>query len=144
VLNAINTLNIKEDFLVANADTWLEGSIRSVSNVAPCSIGVVHVNDTSRYGALKLNSDTILEFNEKSENIGPGFINSGVYHLSPNIFSKYKVGEYFSLENSIFPSLVSKKMLKAVVLDSKFIDIGVPEDYYKVCRWIESGKKYGF
>jgi hypothetical protein len=30
--------------------------------------------------------------------------------------------------------------LHAVQLDTEFIDIGIPDDYYRFGRWIESGK----
>jgi D-glycero-alpha-D-manno-heptose 1-phosphate guanylyltransferase len=50
-------------------------------------------------------------------------------------------GQSFSLERELFPSLVKSRMLKAVPLETDFIDIGVPEDYYHFCRWIATGRK---
>ena len=34
--------------------------------------------------------------------------------------------------------MVSAKALKAVALKTEFIDIGIPEDYFRFCRWIGS------
>jgi len=31
-------------------------------------------------------------------------------------------------------------MLGVVKLDTSFIDIGIPEDYLKFCKWIDSEK----
>jgi hypothetical protein len=68
------------------------------------------------------------------------FISSGLYHLLPGIFEGFDPGSSFSLEEEIFPNLVSKNMLGVVKLDTSFIDIGIPEDYLKFCKWIDSEK----
>jgi NDP-sugar pyrophosphorylase family protein len=49
----------------------------------------------------------------------------------------------FSLEEVVFPELVKKNSLLAVPLSTKFIDIGIPEDYDQFCRWVESEKTVG-
>jgi Nucleoside-diphosphate-sugar pyrophosphorylase involved in lipopolysaccharide biosynthesis/translation initiation factor 2B, gamma/epsilon subunits (eIF-2Bgamma/eIF-2Bepsilon) len=46
----------------------------------------------------------------------------------------------FSLENEVFPAVVKKRELNAVEVISDFIDIGIPEDYFRFCEWIKKGK----
>jgi NDP-sugar pyrophosphorylase family protein len=49
-------------------------------------------------------------------------------------------GQPFSLERELFPKWISVNRLTAVSLDTDFIDIGVPEDYFRFCQWIASNK----
>jgi NDP-sugar pyrophosphorylase family protein len=49
-------------------------------------------------------------------------------------------GQAFSLERDLFPELAKVGHLRAAPLQAEFIDIGVPADYFRFCRWVESGK----
>jgi hypothetical protein len=37
--------------------------------------------------------------------------------------------------------MVSRGELKAVTLKTEFIDIGIPEDYYRLCKWMATDRK---
>jgi len=137
VLNAINILNIKESFLVANADTWLSDGLSELNNSLPNSIGAVSVSDCSRYGELDINDGIIKDFMEKNSSRRPGMINAGLYHLSPDAFSGFPKNFNFSIEREVFPNVIKTDELKAVELDIDFIDIGIPEDYLEFCNWIQ-------
>lgn len=143
IYNAVNTLNIKESFLVANADTWLSSGISQLNSSSCNTIGAVKVNDCSRYGALDIKNTHIQNFLEKDKSSEPGLINAGLYHLSPDIFLGLPLLSNFSIESKVFPLLVKKKALKAEILDVDFIDIGIPEDYLKFCRYVELGESLG-
>ena len=58
------------------------------------------------------------------------WINAGLYHLSPDSFYDWD-GLPFSLEKIYFTRCVKDKKLCAVKLITEFIDIGVPEDFYR-------------
>ena len=141
VLNAIKILNIKESFLVVNADTWLSGGLSELNNSLPNSIGAVSVSDCSRYGELDINDGVIKYFMEKNSSRRPGMINAGLYHLNPDAFSGFSKDCNFSIEREVFPNVIKTGELKAVELDIDFIDIGIPEDYLEFCSWIEKEKK---
>ena len=141
IKNAINFLNIRESFLVVNADTWLGDGLRELNCSYPNTIAAVNVKDCSRYGALVVGDNKIIKFSEKDSFTRKGLINAGLYHLSPDIFVGSKKNRNFSLENEIFPSLVGKKRLNALQINSDFIDIGIPEDYFRFCEWIKMEKK---
>ena len=68
-------------------------------------------------------------------------MSSGLYHLTPSIFSGFARGSNFSLEEDVFPVLVSMEKLSAVKVSGNFIDIGIPEDYLKFCKWMDLGQK---
>lgn len=141
VLNAIYEFGIDDDFLVANADTWLESGVQDISEKTPCALAAISVQNSERYGSLELSGETITSFQEKSKSKEDTYVSSGLYHLTPSIFSGFIRGSNFSLEEDVFPALVSIGQLSVLKVSGNFIDIGIPEDYLKFCKWMESGKK---
>jgi NDP-sugar pyrophosphorylase family protein len=137
IANAVNQLNIEGDFLVINADTWLSSGMVSVYKESAPVLGVKSVSDVSRYGsALVDHSGFIRGFSEKAiKDNGPGWINAGLVKLDAKEFATWN-GEPFSLERVTLPSLANAGRLRAVKLDGEFIDIGIPDDYYRFCNWI--------
>ena len=141
IINAINEMEITSSFIVINADTWLGDGLRQINLSSANSMITVQVDDCRRYGSLILKGDRIEKFMEKNSCEGKGFINAGLYHLHPGIFAQFEKKSYISLENHVFPSLVDKGLLFATKLRGNFIDIGIPQDYFRFCKWIETGKR---
>ena len=142
VTHAVKTLNVKDNFLLTNGDTWLGGGIQEVFQTAAPAMAVVHLDNVGRYGQVQYNEDQLAtSFNEKKDDEPTsGWINAGLCHLDPELFKNWD-GKPLSLERDLFPNLVKKQQLTAVPLQTPFIDIGIPEDYYRFCRWIKSGKQ---
>lgn len=137
---AVDQLGISGGFLATNADTWLGTGIREVFRADSPAMAVVHVEDAGRYGSVQCDGqDNISAFHEKNTGSGAGLINAGLCHLTAELFSNWN-REPFSLESTSFPAWAAQGLLKAVPLQSEFIDIGIPEDYFRFCRWIKSGK----
>ena len=129
----VDQLNLKERFLVVNADTLLGSGYGFLGSFDTDIIALLEVENTSRYGTVEIDShDRILRFLEKKQSDGPGLINAGVYNLSPQIF-KGSTGIVCSMEQNIFPKLILEKKLKGSKIQTSFIDIGVPDDYNKFC-----------
>lgn len=130
---AISKYQVSEYFLVVNADTLLGNGYNLVGLNNNNSIGLVYSNDTTRYGRVLLGANNIIyQFLEKNNQQISGYINAGVYNLNKNVFNNTEK-LVFSLESEIFPNLIFNRQLNAVILDTDFIDIGIPEDYYKFC-----------
>jgi len=141
VAYAVEQLHLSGDFLVINADTWLGTGIKEVWQADSPAMAVVKVEDTGRYGSVQFDDKNLITaFHEKSAMAGTGWINAGLCHLKAELFKEWN-HEPFSLEQIRFPIWADQSILKAVPLQANFIDIGVPEDYFRFCRWIESGKK---
>jgi len=143
VANAVRDLQLKGDFWVTNADTWLGTGIVELmqSNTPSPSIGVVKLNDLSRYGQVQFDKNRkVIQFKEKIVSLEPGWINAGIFHLNDSLFNEWD-GFAFSLERKFFVELVQLGALKAVPLNSEFLDIGVPNDYTRFCTWVASGQK---
>ena len=141
VAHAIKTSDVKNNFLLTNGDTWLGGGIQEVFQTAAPAMAVVHLDNIGRYGKVQFNEDQLVtSFTEKDDQHSSGWINAGLCQLDPGLFNNWD-GKPFSLERDLFPKLVKKQQLTAAPLQTPFIDIGIPEDYYRFCRWIESGKQ---
>tara|TARA_B110000240_G_scaffold174790_1_gene201506 strand:- start:52 stop:762 length:711 start_codon:yes stop_codon:yes gene_type:complete len=141
VANAVQTLNLKSDFLVTNADTWLGSGIQELSQASAPVISVVEVANAKRYGTITFDKNFyVTRFTEKIESKNSGWINAGLSLLHPEIFKSWD-GKETSLEADYFPSLVKKNYLIALPLKDNFIDIGIPEDYHRFCKWIEQAQQ---
>lgn len=137
---AVRERRLEGSFLVANADTWIGSGLTQVARHPVAALGVVHVEDSGRYGRVRCEDDRVIAFTEKQTAGGPGWINAGVYHLSTDSFRDWH-GRPFSLEKEMLPGLVMDQKLRAVPLGGDFIDIGIPEDYFRFCRWMENEKR---
>jgi NDP-sugar pyrophosphorylase family protein len=141
IANAVHVKNINGDFLVSNADTWLGGGIPELIQSISPTIATVKISEISRYGQIIFNrSNYVTSFLEKNPQRCSGWINAGLCNLSAELFRVWN-GEPFSLERDLFAKLIEGNGLTVVALQTSFIDIGVPSDYYRFCRWIEAGRK---
>jgi len=141
VAYAVEQLHLSGDFLVTNADTWIGIGIKEVWQTDSPAMAVIRVGEAGRYGNVRFDDKNLITaFHEKSTTAETGWINAGLCHLKAELFKDWD-HEPFSLEQIIFPALVTRGNLKSVPLESNFIDIGVPEDYFRFCRWVESEKK---
>jgi D-glycero-alpha-D-manno-heptose 1-phosphate guanylyltransferase len=136
---AIQQLRMTGSFLCANADTWLGSGIDQLVKVPAPAMAIVQVDSSERYGSVLVQQNKVVAFEEKQNSSGPGWINAGLYHLHADLFDGWN-GLPFALERELFPTLVDAGQLLAVPLVTDFIDIGIPKDYFRFCRWIESGK----
>jgi NDP-sugar pyrophosphorylase family protein len=136
---AVQELGITDSFLVANADTWLGSGIQTLAGEMAPAIATIQVANTERYGSVQTDGERVIAFAEKQASAGAGRINAGLYNLPAGYFEDWD-GRSFSLERDLFPVLVSNGELRAVHLETDFIDIGVPGDYFRFCRWIEANR----
>lgn len=96
--------------LVANADTLLDLNLEDfyrfhLERDVLVSLTAVHKHERSSYGSLTLDSsDRILSFAEKCQT-GPGWVNGGLYLLSPGTWTRFPQRRKFSLETDFFPTL---------------------------------------
>ncbi len=134
VRNALNKTSTK-NILVLNGDSYLSINISSflkthLARNARASISLVHVEDVSRYGSVRVDKDGKIEaFLEKSQQRQPGLINAGIYLLERNGVKEIPEGKMISLEKEVFPNLIGKG-LYGVLCEGPFIDIGTPESFH--------------
>lgn len=139
---------IYEDwFFVLNADTFYQLDYRRLMEVRDrrsldFALVLRQVPDVSRYGRAVLVQDMLAEFNEKTTRPAPGTINGGVYLMKRELLAEIPEGKV-SLENEMIPKWMGMekagRRLGGIVNDGYFIDIGVPEDYYRFQEDVRKG-----
>jgi D-glycero-alpha-D-manno-heptose 1-phosphate guanylyltransferase len=128
----VKEVGIKSAFVAFNGDTFVELNFKSMvkkfrESNKQALLCLSKVGDCGRYGRVVDNEMSVVEFREKEEGIGEGWINNGVYIFNPNVFDEFKGN--FSLEKDLFPILCSKRQLGTFRCNGIFRDIGVPEDF---------------
>lgn len=88
------------------------------------------VPDTARYGRLETGGNQVTEFRGQGTS-GPGLINGGCYVFNADQLSDWPLGKPFSIETDYFPAQVKRDRIDVFVTQCQFIDIGVPEDYWR-------------
>lgn len=139
---------VDEDwFFVLNADTFYQLDYRRLIEVRDrrrldFALVLRQVPDVSRYGRAVLVQDMLVEFNEKTTEPAPGTINGGVYLMKKELLAEIPEGKV-SLENEMIPRWLGMekagRRLGGIVNDGYFIDIGVPEDYYRFQEDVRKG-----
>ncbi len=119
---------------VFNGDTFLDLEVNEleqkwVATRRPLIVGR-YVVDTTRYGRLLVANGIVTGFAEKDV-IGSGLINAGCYVLGSNQLNEYPALKNFSFESDYLVSALQLNKFDLFVTHGKFIDIGVPEDYFR-------------
>lgn len=149
ILNAYE--HLQEDFFVINGDTFFDidySILEEFGKDKPLTLALRYTNNIERYGFVDIDDNfKIQSFVEKgtlpNDKID-GYINGGIYYVKKSTLKPYVDnfnGEFISLETEIFPKLFAEQNLYGLPLGGCFIDIGIPEDYYKaqelIPNWIE-------
>jgi D-glycero-alpha-D-manno-heptose 1-phosphate guanylyltransferase len=92
------------------------------------SLALKPMKDFSRYGTVECAGDTIIRFIEKKY-CKEGLINGGIYIINRKFFESLNLPEVFSIEADLLEKQAASSVLKCMVFDEPFIDIGIPEDY---------------
>lgn len=125
-----------ENAVVVNGDTLFKVSIPAAEDFhlrqqSDCTLLLKPMRDSDRYGLVELNSDnTIRSFREKQK-YSSGNINGGTYLLNLSRFMEADLPEKFSFEKDYLEKFYKKSAIYGIVQDGYFIDIGIPEDYYR-------------
>lgn len=118
---------------VMNGDTFFNIDFNALYKTAEeknadIVLGARLMSDCTRHSTLEIADDgRIVQFAEKKKN-GRGYINGGVYVIRKNIFDSCPEGK-FSFETELLEK--TDNTLYAVKSDSYFIDMGVPEAYFR-------------
>ena len=132
----LDNTNIASPFFTINGDSMSDIDLNEMANEFEKNkyktmIGVSKVENAERYGTVSVQNGKVTTFKEKGV-LGAGWINNGHYIFLKEAFDGYS--GVFSLEKDLFPKLVQNNDLGAFKVENdNFIDMGVPEDYNKLC-----------
>jgi len=97
---------------------------------ADLTMALRYLDDTSRYGTVKINLDKrVTGFIEKAPDSPPGYINGGIYLIKKDYLLSYPQGQAFSIEKDCFEKSFTGSKIFGYPARGYFIDIGIPEDY---------------
>lgn len=121
---------------VLNGDTFFDVDLIELKTVhinqnADMTLSLKPMSNFDRYGIVNIDQDGQINGFEEKTHRKSGNINGGVYALRRNIFDDTALPEKFSLETDFFEDYFSSKKFAGFISDTYFIDIGIPEDYYK-------------
>lgn len=102
----------------------LSRKLHTHSNALLCMALKTNMSE-NRYGNVSLDGDHVSAFDEKGQHQGDATINAGVYLCRREIIDVLP-DTPASLEQEIFPLLLSMRALVGVTYDGYFIDIGLP------------------
>jgi len=122
------------EFWVINGDTFVGlelSDFYSKTTSKAISLGLVEMSDFDRYGKVETDKKRIISFKEK-EYTKQGFINSGIYLISKKFINNHAPKQdRFSFEKDILEKLIDVTNIGFYKSNSTFIDIGIPEDFYR-------------
>ncbi len=127
--------------LVLNGDSFFPINLSKffqfhVSKKSTCTLALKMLTHFDRYGTVEIKNDAITQFYEKKKN-DEGLINGGIYLINKDSFLQYSLPIKFSMENDFFEKYCAQSIFFGYISDAYFIDIGIPEDYYKFCEDIK-------
>ena len=131
----------ENDFLIINGDTFFNINIPEFAdfyfkNKAKCMIALKSMQDISRYGVVEINDkNLIINFKEK-KGYKQGLINGGIYLINKMYLTSKKLPQVFSFEKEILEKDFIHNQIYAYTDTNYFIDIGIPEDYFKADKEI--------
>jgi len=131
--------NINETFLVLNGDSFIEIDLKKLynfhnNNNSMWTLALFKAELNERYMGLEVDENwriISLDSNEKKPNY---YFNGGAYLINPSILRKidFLENSKVSLENELLPYvLTSGAEIYGLQCSGKFIDIGIPKDYFR-------------
>ena len=130
---------LTEPFLVLNGDTFIEVGLENLyefhlERKSEWTFSLFRTSQFERYMGMDVSPNgEILSLKSESKK-SSGLANGGVYLIEPSVLGSlaFKAGDKASLEDELLLNFISNGgVLYGQECKGKFIDIGVPEDYYQ-------------
>ncbi len=120
-------LSLQDPFLVLNGDTLFQVPLKNFNLQGDLSLSLRLVEENHRYDGVTLAPDgQVIHLKANAP-----LINGGVYFFHRNALSSFETTKALSLEKEILPYFIKKGTCFGQCFDQFFIDIGIPEDYYR-------------
>ena len=132
ILKVIQEKQLNDYFYLVNGDTCFTIDPRQLRDScerhrADMVMALRQIDESHRYHTITLDDDNRVISSAESEN---ALINAGMYYMHPRIMDAWSDTDVpLSFEDDLFPALFSNFRIYGEILDGKFIDIGIPEDY---------------
>ncbi len=139
LIRCIAELELEENFLVLNGDTYFQVDLPSLTSAATganadWALSLFQSSDPKRFLPIKVNGDWRIDSFGSSRSTSfsdqPPWANGGVYWVNPAAVLSSNFRQACSLENDILPeALANGQRVFGFPSSGVFIDIGVPDDF---------------
>jgi NDP-sugar pyrophosphorylase family protein len=122
-----------------NGDTYVDLNLSEMLGFHKNSgglgtVGLVKMKNPTRYGVVNVSEGwRIIRFSQRHRAF-ESYINTGVYIFQNKILDYIPEGKKSSLEKEVLPHILDRERIFGFLTEGYFIDIGVPEDYYRFER----------
>ena len=125
-----------ETVLVVNGDTLFKVELKRAliehnKHSSDCSLLLKPMENFDRYGVVELNDDDSVQSFKEKQFYEHGLINGGVYILNTEQLLAEELPAKFSFEKDYLEKYFETRKIYGSVQDEYFIDIGIPEDYFR-------------
>jgi D-glycero-alpha-D-manno-heptose 1-phosphate guanylyltransferase len=145
LLMAIEKLDKDKHFLLLNGDTYFSVELNvltdfAVKNNADWCLSLYRTSESGRYMGVDVEPNGLIS-SFRSKNICLNkLVNGGVYLVKPSALNlmSFNPGKKISLEDDIFPNAIKlNHKIYGKEFAGQFIDIGIPEDYYRAADMLK-------
>lgn len=127
----------REPFVfVLNGDTFFDVPLAELSafhtqHNAETTLALKFMKNFDRYGIVNTGDTGAINSFEEKQYRSEGNINGGIYCIDVNAFLDKRLPEKFSFEKDYLETFVRDSRFYGYLCNNYFIDIGIPEDYYR-------------
>ncbi len=133
---------LREPFLVLNGDTFFEVDLAKLrkfhaDHSADWTLSLFRTSEVGRYMGIEVSSDGEIDSLKSGTGEKGRLANGGVYLVNPSILGNkaFVPGSKLSLEEDLLPAIAAQgAKLFGLEFPGTFIDIGVPEDYFRAAE----------
>lgn len=144
LLNAMAAIQADRPTLVLNGDTFFRVPFRELltyheQNESEWTMTLFRTSERARYLSIDVNSRGRITTLDSQPNAISWLANGGVYLVQPSATRELHIaaGKVVSLENAILPRLLEMEArLYGFECVQPFLDIGIPDDYYRASQII--------
>lgn len=131
------TLCREPTVFVINGDTFFDVPLQAMAaehaqKGAALSIAVKKMRPIERYGTVRFSPEGQITGFQEKQPLPQGYINGGIYRINAKLLTPYP--EAFSFEKQVLEKDFARHRMHAFIAGGYFIDIGIPEDYYRAQR----------
>jgi D-glycero-alpha-D-manno-heptose 1-phosphate guanylyltransferase len=125
----------ENEVFILNGDTMFNVDLRamksSFNTQHKAMLALKPMQNYDRYGSVQLDEHSTIAAFEEKQFKAEGLINGGIYLLNKEREDLSSFPEKFSFEKDFLEQEAGKSTLQGFVSDTYFIDIGIPDDYYR-------------
>jgi NDP-sugar pyrophosphorylase family protein len=122
------------EFLLLNGDTFLPvsyGAIlrhwKRIRGRFDCLLVLYTNRETIAPNDTAVDDEGVVVAYSKRSSEGMHYVNAGLAVVKKSVFQSLPSGVPISLEEDVFPDLISRRRIAALITDERYYDIGTPE-----------------